>query len=349
MIIVPETPSVVIPPTSSEDYSLKGLKAMLAETAPEPAKAVTPPVVKAPEAKTEATDPAEEKPPVEGKPDAASETVKAAPPEDEEDTEDDDEGELDPGVQKKIAKEVRRLGRADRAIAEAVSARKAKEAELAKLTADKPGSEPDPKTASAKEGKPVKPKADEARFNVQGEDGWAKYQAALDEYETAKDTWLIAETERTTEAKLAEQQRMSDLKKDWDAALKTHGEEFRDFAQKVMEGSPEGLQFAISGLENWPAVTVYLAKHPKELQAIVSKFEATPYRAIADLGKLEDRLTQVAKPPEPESKAPAKPTAKQLPPPPAKVGGAATPLAAVDLEKTDMRSFKREIAHMLER
>jgi len=93
--------------------------------------------------------------------------------------------------------------------------------------------------------------------------------------------------------------------------------ELPEATQAVVENSTPEFQLAVSALDNWAGVTVHLGKHPEELTAIVAKFKANPVGAIADLGKLEERLKPAPKQAE---KAPE----KMLPAPPRTAGGSAS-------------------------
>ena len=116
----------------------------------------------------------------------------------------------------------------------------------------------------------------------------------------------------------------------------------REMADTVIAGSPEPLQLAISALNDWAGVTVHLGKNPEELAALVQKFQGNPYGALADLGKLEARLTSSKEPEKTE-----KPAEKPLPAPPAQVGGRASASAPkVDLEKADDATFMRELRRL---
>ncbi len=246
-----------------------------------------------------------------------------------------EEEALPENVRKRITKEVERQARADRAITEAISKRKESEDKLAKLTAGKPGSDPAPTTApAATEAKPVRPDLDTFPGT------YAEYQKALLKYDTEQEAWLIAKTERTVAERFTAQQREQSLQKDWDGAIEDHGADFGANMAMLAASSPEGLQLAISGLDNWSAVAVHLAKAPEELKALAAKWEQNQYAAVADLGKLEARLQTGTKPPEPAKVAPVKPAAK-LPDPPAKVGGAASTVPSVDLETADQGTFNR--------
>ncbi len=245
------------------------------------------------------------------------------------------EEELPVGVQKKIAKEVARQSRADRAVLEAISNRKTAEDRLAKLTAGKPGSEPEQTTApAATEAKPVRPDLDTFPGT------YAEYQKALLKYDNEQEAYLIARTERTVKEQLSAQQREESLTKDWNEATEEHGADFRANMATLRDSTPEGLQMAISGLDNWSAVAVHLAKAPDELKALADKWNTNQYAAVADLGKLEARLQAGTKPPEAVK---PKPAAKPLPPPPAKVGGAASTVQSVDLETADQATFNRTV------
>lgn len=254
------------------------------------------------------------------------------------------EEELAPNVQKKIAKEVARQARADRAILEAISNRKAAEDKLSKLTADKPGSEPVPTTAStANEGKPVRPDLNTFPGTYE------EFKVAQTTYDADLEAYLIAKTEQATEQRLTERQRDEAIKRDWAEATTTHGADFPDLMKTLAAGAPEGLQLAISNLRNWSTVAVHLAKHPDELAAIAKTFEANQIDAISDLGALQYRLQQESKTPEPPKVPAVTKPVKPLPAPPAKPGGSATATASIDLEKADQKTFNRVMKGILAR
>jgi len=158
----------------------------------------------------------------------------------------------------------------------------------------------------------------------------------------------VAETRREAAKEFTERQKQTEAQQAWDEAIAQHGTEFEGKMATLTANSPEGLQLAVSGLENWSSVAVHLADHLDELQAIASEFRRNPYAAVAKLGKLEDRLVEKEKPAPvlPQPKAAAE---KPLPPPPPKVGGRPTPVVDIDLAKADMSVFKREVASMLRR
>lgn len=312
---------------------------MLADPPAEPAK--TEKVEAAPEPKTEAPEPKADEVAAPGP--AAGEEHKEAESEPAAEETEAIEEELAPGVQKKIAKEVARGLRANRAITEAISNRKAAEDKLAKLIAGKPGSEPAKITApAATEAKPERPDLDTFPGT------YPEYQAALKKFDADHESYLIAKTERTVEERLTARQREDSLKRDWDGATEEHGAEFPEHMKTLAASSPEGLQLAISGLDNWSQVAVHLAKTPAELKALAAKWDVNPYAAVAELGKLEARLQTESKPPDP-AKTPAKAAPKPLSAPPPKPGGNASPIVAVDLEAADQGVFNREMKAILAR
>lgn len=252
-------------------------------------------------------------------PETASETVETK----QEPAKEDEP--LPENVQKKIAKEAERAARAQAAIDKAVSDRKAKEDEAAKLT--KPGSEPAPNT-EVKDAKPVKPTED--KFAT-----WGEYQTALAKYETEHEAWLIAETERRTEAKFTQRQQEAKAKERWDEAVKTHGAEFPKLMDAARAIAPEGLQAAISALDNWSGVAVHLAKNEAQLKELAAEFQANPYKAIATLGRIEAGLKTAPKAAEP------------LPKPPVTEGGkSSASVGAFDFETASMGQLKSHLTKL---
>ena len=238
---------------------------------------------------------------------------------------------LPEGVTKRIAKEVERQGQIQRKIDEAVSARKAKEAELAALA--KSGSEPVPTTA-AKDAKPVKP--------VFGEDNqtWGDYQKALATYEANYEKWLVSETRSQVKEEFTQQQIKDTAAKRWAEAIKIHGADFPELMEHAQAGTPEGLQLAISALDDWSDVAVYLAKNPAKRAELVTKFKINPYAAIATLGRIEDSLKPAPKPVEAKPEVKPLPIPHPLPAPPVKEGGGASvSTGAFDYEGASMAAL----------
>lgn len=231
------------------------------------------------------------------------------------------EEELAPGVKKRIAKEVERTTRAQRAIDEAVSARKAKEDEAEKLKG-KPGSEPEKQTTAPKEPtKPVRP--DMATFTGTV----AEWNAANDKYDEDYKSYLQGETRKAVAIELKAEQAKAQEKQEWDDAAKKHGAEFPALMKSLTTSTSPELQLMISGLDDWSGVAVHLAKpaNQAERDAIEGKFKTNPMEAYYDLRQLETRLKPAAKPV----------VEKPLPEPLTAVAGAAGATGAVDLDKAD--------------
>ncbi len=255
------------------------------------------------------------------KPETVTETVET-----KQEPEDKDEP-LPEGVVKRIAKEAEKAARIQSEIDKAVSTRKAKEAELAAI-ASKTGSEPAPNTAQAN-GEPKEPTW--AEYNAQGK-SWGEFEEALAKSKTEYRDWLKAETDRMVEQKLTERQQKQAVQARWDEAVKTHGKEFPALMEQAQAIAPEGLQQAISALDNWSAVAVHLAKHPAQLKELSAAYDANSIKAIATLGRIEASLKTA-----PKTEAPAKP----LPDPIAVVGGTASASASdFDIEKASMASLR---------
>lgn len=298
-----------------------------------------------PEVKTEPEKPVEAKV-TEAEPGTAPEQVK------EETEAEEKEEELPKNVQKRIAKEVERTTKAQRAIDEAISARKAAEAKLAEVKGTT-GSEPAPTTAPKTDGKPVRP-VEPPEPTLGDEETWGKlqeriqahrqkYQAEVLAYEEKRDAWLLAEARRGFEEETRTTQAEVEGKKFLEAAMKEHTPEV---LQPAIDGFKEKtsaeFQTAISQLESWPAMVIYLNKHAAELKTIADIFATNPHRGVAALGKLEAALLK------PPPKAPSA-AVERLPDPPAVAGGKSSAAGNVDFEKADMRTFKREIQPMLSR
>ncbi len=271
--------------------------------------------------------PAEPEKPVETKPESESGTgeTKKEPEEVEE--------ELPENVRKRIAKEAQKQAFFQSKIDRAVSERKAKEAELEKL---KPGSEPAPTTEKPSDGRPVRPK--QTDFNTMGEfwDAQAKYEGEFE-------SWMLSEADKRAEQRWTAKQGQQEVASARSEAAKEH-KEFEAMADLVVAGSPEGLQLAISNIEDWAGVTVHLGKHPEELRALVQKFEKNPYAAVAELGRLEDRLKPVTKQAEPKAAA-------KLPEPLRAVAGTASatiPGVSQETLENDMGALKRETRRIRE-
>lgn len=247
---------------------------------------------------------------------------------------------LPEGVVKRIAKETEKAARAQAAIDRAVSERKAKEAELAKLSdTGKPGSEPAPTTAPAKDGKPVKPTFE--AFSAEGK-SYAEFQKALDKYESDNEAWLLSESEKRADARIQAIREMDAAKQFWADAEKVHGKEIHAACKKVADICPDDMRAAISAADDVPALIAHLAKPENDatLKELVAQFGTNPMAATMALGKIEARL---------EKPVPNKENAPTiLPKPLATPGGRSSADApVVDLNKVGMARFKQEINRRL--
>lgn len=236
-------------------------------------------------------------------------------------TVDDEEPELTPKEQarldKRISKEVAKQALIDRKIAEAVSTRKAKEAELAKLT--ETGSDPAKTPQTESDEAPELPDPETFQGTV------AELKQATKEAQTKRDEYFRKKVEAAAEAaaekRFAEREAQKAAKERWDGAVKEHGETFSSKMDTLLAAIPEPMQLAISALDGWSKVAVHLADNPAEMKAMADQFTAHHVgsagflKAVAQLGRLEDKLTTVAKEPEKEIAKPA----KALPPPLKKV------------------------------
>lgn len=270
--------------------------------------------------------------------------VKADPAETGEQEPEEAEIELPAGVKKRIAIETARQARAQSAIDHAVSARLAKEDELAKLTG-KPGSEPAKTTETAKQGRPTRPmKPELATFTGtldQLSAAETKYEADLAKYETDLETWFHAETEKTFEQRYSVKQQEASKRTWMEQSTAKHGAEFPDLVASMETTLPEALQVAVSALPDPAAMVVHLGKNADDLKGLLDAFKANPYLGIIELGELKLKLS----PPEPKQAASIK---KPLPKPLAPVGGGASASApVVDLEKVDDKTFMSEIGKMV--
>jgi hypothetical protein len=223
--------------------------------------------------------------------------VKAEPEVVEVETQEENQGEpeveLPKGVQKRIEKEVERAAAVQRRIDEAVSARKAKEAELAKLT--ETGSDPGKTPQTGEDSEPVEP--DFATFEGTGKEFAAELKAFKAKYRT----WAQAQTEKTVERKFQEKQQQKSAQDRWDAAVAEHGDKLETSVKTVSDVAPESMQVAISALDNWSKVAVHLAANPAELSALADQFKAHPpgspgfFKSVAQLGRLEAQITAAPK------------------------------------------------------
>ncbi len=259
------------------------------------------------------------------KADAATEAVKEPVEKKQEPTESDEP--LPPGVEKRIAKEAEKAARIQSEIDRAVSTRKAKEKELADLTAS--GSAPVQKADTA-----VK-KAPEFGGTGHESETYAQFQARDREHLRAE---IAAETRKSVEQEFTQRHQETAAKEKWSAAVTAQtaagtikdAAEFSTLMEKAQEIAPEGLQKAISSLDDWAGVAIHLAKDGAKLKELATLFGTNPYAAIAKLGRIEASL-----------KTASKPAVEPLPDPPAKDGGGASAtVGAFDIGAASMRQLR---------
>lgn len=258
-------------------------------------------------------------------PESGTDTVKQ-----QEDTEE----ELPEGVKKRIAAEAKKQAFFQSRIDQAVSARKAKEAEAAKLTGET-GPAPGKTTEPAKNERPKRPELATFDGNL------AEYNAAVAKADEALEKWLEDRTRETVSKELTERQAKEAQQKEWDAATAKHGAKFPGLMAALAGAIPEDMQLAISDLEDWSGVAVHLSENETERAALVQEFKTNPRRVIAKLGKLEDRL-------KPEAKAPEKETSLPKPLKPV-AGDAPGNTKRVDIETASVSEVQAEFKRMLKR
>lgn len=323
-----------MPDTQKTDPSIDDLRSMLAadgvpvkdaKEAPLPAVAAEPIVATGKPETGEGTPAEDSQQPKEAKP---KETKPAK-------VEDD---ELPEGVRKKIEKEVARTAEANRKITEAVSARKAAEAELEKVAK---GSEPVKKTeATDPNPRPVRPKMQQwveeftakhnrAPVNEEWNDALAEHEERLAAWFDARSderakvaSKAVVEQELTAREQAdLEKQRKAAADALWQAGVKAHGAEaLQSAAQTVRKVTTEPMQVAISEMDDWAGISMKLASDPEALDQFVQAWKESPARAVRQLVLIEQSL----KPPVAEIKEKPANSVKTLPRPAMKVGGSAS-------------------------
>lgn len=111
-----------------------------------------------------------------------------------------------------------------------------------------------------------------------------------------------ADEKRSRERASEEQQ---SLAKSWDASVEAARKEIDDFDEVVGESeapTTHTMSRALQELPHGAKVLHYLAKHPDEAERIA---KLTPVRQVAEIGKLEDKVSQLKPSPKTPSKAPA--------------------------------------------
>ncbi len=304
--------TTIVPPTINDDTSMSDIRSMIAGTTPAPAAE--------PEPKPAASEPAAGDPPA-PTPEPAPEPGEKTPK-----PEASEEEPLPEGVQKRIAKEAEKAARIQSEIDRAVSERKAKEAELQKLKEAGQGSDPAPNTVKPATERPKRPQLGEKGHESETYDQFLERETKYDVEDLP--AWIKAEALREFEQQTTQREAKKAAEQRWNAAVEKHKKDGIDFPA-LMESAralaPEGLQVAISSLDNWDGVAVHLAKNPAQLKELAQTFQQNPTKAIATLGRIEAALT----PKETKTATPEKP----LPEPLKKVGGTAS-ASGQDLQDT---------------
>lgn len=219
----------------------------------------------------------------------------------------DVEPEVPRGVKRRLNQETAKQDHLDKLIRDARAKTKAREEELASIQAN-PGSAPAKEPPPKEDVPPEFP--DIETFEGTPAEFAAAQKQALKEYRE----WVERTAVNATRAEIEDRQSRETAAKAVDAATKKFPE-FQQRRQAVAEGSSPGLQAAISQLDEWDRVVDHLGHSPAELAELNDLFESNPARAIAQLGKLEDRLSAAVNKQEPEPKKAA------LPPPIPPTGG----------------------------
>jgi hypothetical protein len=250
----------------------------------------------------------------------AAETVPVAEPEKTEETH-VEEPAVPAGVQKRIDKAVAKQREAERKLAEA-------EARLSNQgTAP---AKPTETVQPAAEGKP-----DPAKFT-----DWDTYQEALIDWKADQRERTRAQADEQRQA----QEQVRTLTQSWqtsETAAKTAHADYEDRMAEVNHiPVPPAIQRAILISDDQAELAYELAKVPAELERIVG---LPIEKAILEIGKFAGRMAAKTESPKPKT------SAAPLPKPPASVGGSGAAAPAIDLDKCDMRTFKREVRKQLER
>lgn len=140
-----------------------------------------------------------------------------------------------------------------------------------------------------------------------------------EEFVQANARWVVRQELKTHTAKQTETQQREDSQADLKATYDAHLERVDEAIERIEDyedvvatlsgprgNVPQEVGLAIMELDNGPDVLYHLAKNPAELARLR---ELTPLKAVAELGKISDKLTV-----DPEDSPPPK-TAKAAPAP----------------------------------
>jgi hypothetical protein len=206
------------------------------------------------------------------------------------DDDDDDGAGLPEALKRKIdrivAKKHRAMKEAEEFGREEYNARRAAEAraealqrQIDELKGTKSG------TGPASEGDDKEPKPED--FKTVGE-----YTRALTKWEVAQ----ARKAERAERERSTQQQKISEVQQQFAERVAQAAKEIPDYYEVIEQADwevPHHIQAYIVGEERGPQVGYYLSKHREEFDRIA---KLSPIRAIAELGKLEDKLKAKAAP-----------------------------------------------------
>ena len=192
------------------------------------------------------------------------------------------------------------------------------------------------------------PKAEELKFplaaefvkdNVFDQDA---YQKAVSEYNKAQTQKILDEERQTREMAQA----IERVNSSWDESRKIHSD-FDDVRGKA-EGTPADmlpqfvLNYIVKDSDKPGEISYFLWTHPEESQRIA---KLPPIRAIAELGKLEEKLAkapETPKAPDAEAKPPERPGAPPPITPLSTTGSGTTNTDPAKMSFAELRRYEKE-------
>ena len=171
---------------------------------------------------------------------------------------------------------------------------------------------------------------------------WEELEKEKLDYVEKLTDWKAGERERAQQTRERQAQAQT-LHKTWEQKSEAFGKDNADFEDAIQNIGPKVTQAGVADLIKespvGPEMVLYLHQHPEEAARMGQC--KTQVSLARELGKLEAQLSApVSNTTTPAAKA-------RLPKPPTSVG-AGQP-ATVDLEKCDMRSFRREVGKLCSR
>ena len=168
---------------------------------------------------------------------------------------------------------------------------------------------------------------------------WEALEAAKLDYVEQLTDWKVGERDRAKQTEQLQAQAKT-LHTTWEAKSQAFAKDNPEFEDAIQTIGPRVTQAGVADLIKespvGPEMVLYLYQHPEESQRMGNC--KTQVALARELGKLEAQLSTPVTPTPTAAKKP-------LPKPPASVGGGSP--ATVDLDKCDMRTFKREVTKQL--